>query len=65
MSRLRLVGWNVQPIVMADDGQNLTPLRVDGTMVPASAWEDFKAGGDERALDGLREQLAATEDAET
>lgn len=55
--RMRLVGWNVQPVVMADDGDNLTPVQVTGQMIPAAEWQQFKAGGDDQALDALREQV--------
>lgn len=55
--RMRLVGWNVQPVVMADDGENLTPVQVSSQMIPAAAWEDFKAGGDQDALEALREHV--------
>lgn len=61
MIRMRLVGWNVQPVVMADDGENLSPVQVGGQMIPAAGWEDFKAGGDERALDALRAQVESAD----
>ena len=35
-ARIRLVGWQVQPVVMADDGENLTPVQVSGRMIPAA-----------------------------
>ena len=54
---MRLVGWNVQPVVMADDGENLTPVQVSSQMIPASAWERFKQGGDEEALEALRDHI--------
>ena len=55
--RMRVVGWNVQPVVMADDGENLTPVEVTGQMIPAAQWQRFKDGGDEEALAALREQV--------
>ncbi len=55
--RMRLVGWNVQPIVMADDGENLTPVSVGPQMIQASAWDAFKVGGDAKALEILRQQI--------
>ena len=55
--RMRLVGWNVQPVVMADDGENLTAVEVSGQMIPAAQWQRFKDGGDEEALAALREQV--------
>lgn len=57
MTRLRLVGWVVQPVLMADDGDNLTPFKVNPLEVPAALWEAFKAGGDDQALDQLRAQV--------
>jgi hypothetical protein len=57
MTRLRVVGWRVQPILMADDGEHLTPLTVDGQVIHAAAWDAFKAGGDEEALSAIREQI--------
>ena len=54
---MRLVGWNVQPVVMADDGENLTPVQVSSQMIAAAAWEQFKQGGDEEALEALRDQV--------
>ena len=58
---MRLVGWNVQPVVMADDGENLTPVEVGAQMVPAAQWEAFKAGGDVAALDNIRAQVEKPE----
>ena len=57
MTRMRLVGWNVQPVVMSDDGENLTPVQVNGTTIPANQWQAFKDGGDQIALDSLRRQI--------
>lgn len=37
-TRMRLVGWEVRPVVMADDGDNLTPVPVNPQMIPASQW---------------------------
>lgn len=55
--RMRLVGWNVQPVVMADDGENLTAAQVQGQMIPAAQWGAFKNGGDAEALEGVRVQI--------
>ena len=54
---MRLVGWNVQPVVMADDGENLTSFPVTQTMIPAAQWAEFKAGGDETGLAQVREKI--------
>lgn len=56
-TRMRLVGWNVQPVVMADDGENLTPVNVGAQTIPAAQWEAFKTGGDAEALERLRAQI--------
>ena len=56
-ARIRLVGWQVQPVVMADDGENLTPVQVSGRMIPASEWQAFKDGGDAAALEAVRRQF--------
>jgi hypothetical protein len=56
---VRIVSWRVQPIVMSDDGDNLTPINVQAIDIPAKDWDEFKAGGDEAALDSIRQQLNA------
>jgi hypothetical protein len=56
-ARLRLVAWQVQPLIMVDDGDRLTSLPVAAVTIPAAEWEAFKGGGDEAALDQLRAQL--------
>lgn len=60
---MRVVGWNVQPVVMADDGEHLTAVQISGQMIPAARWDEFKNGGDEAALAGVREQIESAEDA--
>jgi hypothetical protein len=55
--RLRIVGWRVQPVVMVDDGEHLTPVPVDAQTILAAQWEAFKNGGDSEALDALRQQV--------
>lgn len=57
--RMRLIGWNVQPVVMIDDGENLTPTQIAPQMVHATAWQAFKDGGDAEALDLIRQQVEA------
>lgn len=54
---MRVVGWNVQPVIMADDGENLTPVQVSPQTIAAGQWEEFKAGGDKAALESLRAQV--------
>jgi hypothetical protein len=54
---MRLVGWQVTPIVMRDDGEHLEPVRIGAAMIPAREWQAFKDGGDEQALDQVRQQI--------
>lgn len=58
---MRLVAWNVQPVVMADDGEHLTPVDIGAQAIPAAAWERFKNGGDAAALEALRGQIETEE----
>jgi hypothetical protein len=58
-ARMRLVGWNVQPVVMADDGENLTPVQMNPLNIPAAQWQAFKDGGDVAALEPIRAQIEA------
>ena len=57
---MRVVGWQVVPVIMADDGENLEPVEVRGQQILAAQWQAFKDGGDEAALDGLRAQVEGT-----
>lgn len=57
MTRMRLVGWEVRPIVMADDGDYLVPVPVDPMTIPSARWDEFKAGKDEEALAGVRAEI--------
>lgn len=57
--RMRVIGWEVRPVIMADDGEDLTSVPVQPQMVARSAWQAFKDGGDDAAIDNLREQLEA------
>jgi hypothetical protein len=54
---MRLVGWNVQPVVLADDGERLTPVQVQAAQVMAAEWDSFKNGGDDQALARVRDQI--------
>jgi hypothetical protein len=63
--KMRLVAWQVQPIVMIDDGKNLTPLPIDAVQIPASQWNAFKQGDDEIALNNLRSQIEGHGEAAT
>lgn len=61
-TRMRLVGWQVQPVVMADDGENLTPVNVGPQMIPGAQWEAFKDGADDQALEHIRQQIEASQE---
>ena len=63
-ARMRLVGWEVRPVVMADDGENLTPVNINPQMIPAAAWQTFKDGGDAEALGSLRARIETDSPAE-
>lgn len=57
MKRVRVVAWRVQPIVMVDDGDELVPIPVQPTDIPASQWQAFKDGGDAFAIEQIQEQV--------
>ena len=57
MSKMRVVGWKVQPIIMSDDGENLVPVEIAGQTIPLAHWEEFKSGGDINALESIRKQI--------
>lgn len=54
---MRLVGWQVQPVIMADDGENLTPVNISPQMISVAQWQAFKDGGDLTALEQVRAQI--------
>ncbi|MDP8928681.1 MAG: hypothetical protein M3O70_08935 [Actinomycetota bacterium] len=60
--RLRIVGWQIQPVMMVDDGENLTPLPVQPVEVPHSRWEEFAKAGWRDAVEQIR---VAVEQADT
>lgn len=60
--RLRIVGWQVQPQLMVDDGENLQPLNTQPITIPHSEWDEFVDGGWEEAIGRVREQVEADED---
>jgi len=55
--RMRLVGWEVRPIVVVDDGENLTSVPVNPQTISSAGWQAFKDGGDAAALEALRKQI--------
>jgi hypothetical protein len=54
---MRVSGWRVQPVVFADDGENLAEVEVQAVMIPAAQWQAFKGGGDVAALEQVRAQI--------
>lgn len=60
-TRVRVVQYVVQPILVADDGENLTPLEVKPMTVPAAAWAAFVESGLGDALAKLEADLNADE----
>jgi hypothetical protein len=54
---MRLIGWQVQPVIMADNGDDLVPVNIQPQMVPAAQWQAFKDGGDTAALEQVRVQI--------
>lgn len=56
-NRMRVVGWQVQPIIMADDGDTLTPVQLQPVQIPLAQWQAFKDGGDMQALEQVRAQI--------
>jgi hypothetical protein len=36
--RLRIVSFQVQPVLLVDDGENLSPLPVQPLNIPAERW---------------------------
>lgn len=55
--RIRVVQYVVQPVVVVDDGENLTPLEVQPIPVPAARWAEFVQGGLDQALTALQAQI--------
>lgn len=64
MPRMRILRWIVQPVVVADDGDELTEIEVQPIAIPNTAWETFITTGWHQAVDELRRQVeGVTEDA--
>lgn len=60
-ARLRLVGWEIRPVLMIDDGEHLTPLPVQAQHIALKDWQSFKDGGDDAALAHIRAQVEQPE----
>jgi hypothetical protein len=61
MMRLRVVGWQVTPVLMTDDGENLRPLTLPPAMIPGEDWAAFVEGGWKEQLDRLRDEIEVGE----
>lgn len=57
MKQVRVIGWDVRPVLMVDDGEHLTPLDVQPVTVLAVHWDQFKNGGDAKAITDIQAQV--------
>lgn len=55
--RLRVLGWEVKPLVMVDDGDELQGLNVQAATISVKEWQAFKDGKDDDALEEIRKQI--------
>jgi hypothetical protein len=55
--RMRVLGWQVMPVIVIDDGDSLEQQPVQAQIVSLKEWKAFKDGGDEAALASLRSQI--------
>lgn len=55
--RVRAVQFVIQPVLVADDGETLTPIQVDQIVVPAGEVDSWVSDGLPRQIDGLTAQL--------
>lgn len=55
--RARVTGWELRPVVFADDGENLTQIPIGPRIISTSEWEAFKDGGDVLAIEAVRQQI--------
>jgi hypothetical protein len=57
--RMRVRGWQVMPVIVADDDEtgDLTDVPVQSAFIPRADWAAFKAGGDDAALESVRLQV--------
>lgn len=59
MSRVRLVGVMVTPIVLVDDGDSLKPLQIEAVQVSAEDWPTYATGGFQEAMAQLQAEVEA------
>lgn len=67
-ARLRIVAYLVQPQLMADDGDSLTPLPVQPLAIPAVDWPnvvELVAAGIEQLRSQVEGSLTIVADAES
>ena len=57
-TRMRVAGWRIQPVIFADDGENLDEKQVNPLFLRAAEFEAWAAGG---WRDSLAELRAAVE----
>lgn len=57
--KLRAVQFIVTPVLVADDGETLTPVPAEPITVPASAWPTFATDQWPKALAEAEAQLNA------
>lgn len=55
--RVRVIQYVIHPVLVVDDGADLTPLDVEPITVPAAGWASFIEGGLASALAGLEAQV--------
>lgn len=56
-TRVRAIQYVVQPILVADDGTDLTPLQIEPLTIPAAEWATFVGTGLADALANLEAGL--------
>jgi hypothetical protein len=57
--RMRILGYEVRPIILADDGDLLKPVSIDAQMLNPLQFRKF-AEDPEKALDDIRKQIEAS-----
>jgi hypothetical protein len=57
MKRARIIQFIIQPVVVADDGENLTPIDVKPVAVAAASLAQFAVNGAADLLAQIQKQL--------
>lgn len=63
MKTVRPVKWIVQPVFLADDGENLEELAVEPLAIPARDWEAWAGGGWRDGVAELQAKVAGAGEA--